>query len=90
MSDDTLERVTALIQANPRSGQALLLYALVKTLSTQKGHYMYTLKKLRELHPEQRQLAYGLMEQMAQGVNETPAWHAAVERMDEAMTGGKY
>ena len=83
--DDALEQVTALIESDPRSGQSLLLYALVKTLSTGQGHYLYTLKKLRELQPAQRQLAYGLMEQMAEGMNQTDAWREAVQRMDEAM-----
>ncbi|KPK39061.1 MAG: hypothetical protein AMJ69_06650 [Gammaproteobacteria bacterium SG8_47] len=86
MSDDVLEQVTALIDADPRSGQSLLLYALVKALSTAQGHYLYTLKKLRELQPAQRLLAYALMEQMAQGLNETQAWRDAVRRMDEAMS----
>lgn len=85
MNEDPLEQVTALVEANPRSGQSLLLYALVKTLTTAQGHYLYTLKKLRELQPKQRQLAYGLMEEMARGLNEGQAWQDAVKRMDEAM-----
>ncbi len=43
--------------------------------------------KLRDLNREQRQLAYGLMELMAERGNQGEAWEAAVRAMDEAVRG---
>ena len=87
MTDDTLEQVTALIEADPRSGQALSLYALCKTLNVEKGGHMYMLRKLAEMTPANRQLSYGLMEMMCQGQNRGAAWEAALARMDAAIRG---
>ena len=84
---DVLEQVTALIEANPRSGQALSLYALCKTLDMEKGGHMYMLRKLSEMTPENRQFAYGLMEMMSRGENRGPAWDSALARMDSAIRG---
>ena len=82
--EHALEAVTQIIEAEPRSGQALLLYALVKTLSTETGH-AYTLNKLREIDPENRQLCYTLMELMAREYNQSADWQVAVARMDAAF-----
>ncbi|QKT02490.1 hypothetical protein HUS23_00910 [Ectothiorhodospiraceae bacterium 2226] len=82
-----LEKVTRLIEEAPHGGAGLMFYALVKTLSTEKGGAAYLLVKLREFTPEERQLAYGLMELMASGASQEPEWGAAVARMDTAMRG---
>jgi len=79
----TLER----IENDPRSGQSLLLYALVKTLSIPQGGHNYLLTKLKEMEPETRQLAYGLMELMAQGAYVKEEWQLAEAQMDKAIRG---
>ncbi len=88
MAEDALQQVVKLIQANPHSGPGLNLYALVSTLRMEKGGYMYMLRKLRDLSPEHRQLAYGLMELMAENGNQGEAWEKALEAMDAAIKGG--
>lgn len=87
MIEDVLEQVTALIEASPRSGQSLSLYALCKTLDIEKGGHMYMLRKLADMTPENRQFAYGLMELMSQGENHGQAWDSALSRMDAAICG---
>ena len=44
-------------------------------------------KVLKEMTPETRQLAYGLMEMMAQGGTATAEWEEASARMDKAIAG---
>jgi hypothetical protein len=83
-----LQQVVDIIRANPHSGLSLNLYALVSTLKMEKSGYMYMLRKLRDLTPEQRQLAYSLMELMAEHGNRGEAWEAALKAMDEAIRGG--
>jgi hypothetical protein len=82
-----LEQTLARVESDARSGQSLLLYALVKTLSIPQGGHSYLLTKLKEMNPDTRQLAYGLMELMAQGGSASPEWKAAEERMDIAIRG---
>jgi len=82
-----LHNTLARIEADPRSGQSLLLYALYKTLSIPQGGHMYLLTKLKEMNPDTRQLAYGLMELMAQGGSASPDWREADMRMDKAIGG---
>ncbi len=82
-----LEQTLARIEDDARSGQSLLLYALVKTLSIPQGGHSYLLTKLKEMTPETRQLAYGLMELMAQGGSARAEWKEAEERMDRAIRG---
>jgi hypothetical protein len=84
---EALEEATRAVESDPHAGQSLLLYALVKTLSTGKGGHAYTLSKLRDMNEGSRALAYGLMELMARGHNETPQWQLNVARMDAAMRG---
>ncbi len=88
MSPNTLQQVVELIQRSPQDGASLTLYALVSTLRMEKGGHMYMLRKLRDLPPEQRQLAYGLMELMAEHGNRGPDWEAALQAMDAAVRGG--
>jgi hypothetical protein len=82
-----LQQTLARIEADPRSGQSLLLYALIKTLSIPQGGHSYLLTKLKEMNPDTRQLAYGLMELMALGGSAQTEWQSTVERMDRAIRG---
>ena len=88
MAEDVLQQVVKLIKANPHGGASLNLYALISTLKMEKGGYMYMLRKLRDLNPEHRQLAYGLMELMAENGNQGAAWEQALAAMDAAVKGG--
>lgn len=82
-----LHQTLSRIENDPRSGQSLLLYALVKTLTIPQGGHSYLLTKLKEMNPDTRQLAYGLMELMALGGNANSEWSSTVERMDQAIRG---
>ncbi len=82
-----LETIVKSIETSPRSGQALLLFALAKTLDVPKTGHMYMLKKLQEMDAETRRLAYGLMERMAQQGNQGDEWQRAVIRMEAAIQG---
>lgn len=82
---DLLKRITKVIQSSPRGGESLILYALVSTLRMEKGGYMFMLSKLRDLSPENRQLAYELVELMAVNGNRGVEWEAALEAMDKAI-----
>ena len=89
MSSAVLQQVVDLIKADPHGGTSLNLYALVSTLRMEKGGYMYMLRKLRDISPEHRQLAYGLMELMAEHGNQGPEWDAALESMDKAVRSAR-
>ena len=82
-SSAVLQQLVDLIRNDPHSGASLNLYALVSTFRMDKSGYMYTLRKLRDLSPEHRRLAYGLMELMAQNGNQGPEWDDAL-RSDNA------
>jgi len=88
VADVTLEEVVKAIEASPRSGQALLLFALAKTLDVPKTGHMYMLKKLQEMDADSRRMAYGLMELMAQHGNQGDEWHQAIARMEAAIQAG--
>lgn len=87
MDMSPLNDALARIESDSRSGQSLMLYALVKTLSIPQGGHNYLLSKLKDMSPESRQLAYGLMELMAQGASTTEEWKAVEQRMDRAIAG---
>ncbi|MCW8917375.1 MAG: hypothetical protein OQL08_00955 [Gammaproteobacteria bacterium] len=87
MEISPLNATLARIEDDRRSGQSLLLYALVKTLSIPQGGHSYLLSKLQAMNPDTRQLAYGLMELMAMGETATEEWKAAERRMDKAIAG---
>lgn len=84
---DVLARLEARIAEAPASGPALVLYSLVKTVSTGRGQYLFLLSRLRELDPEDRKLAYAVMEAVATGGNETRAWAEGVARLDALVSG---
>jgi len=88
MQDKVLQQVVEIIETSPHSGPGLNLYALISTLRMEKSGYLYMLRKLRDLSPEHRQLAYGLMELMAENGTQGEAWDAALEAMDRAVRGG--
>lgn len=88
MAEEVLQQVVELIKANPHGGASLNLYALISTLKMEKGGHMYMLRKLRDLNPEHRQLAYGLMELMADNGNQGEVWEQALAAMDAAVKGG--
>ena len=87
MDTAVLQKVLEIIESSPHSSAALGLYALVSTLKMENSGYRYTLRKLRELDPGHRRLAYELMDFMAQGGNQGPGWNSAVQAMDEAIRG---
>lgn len=82
-----LEIIVESIETSPRSGQALLLFALAKTLDVPKTGHMYMLKKLQEMDAETRLLAYALMELMAKHGNQGEEWDKAISRMEKAIQG---
>ena len=85
MPNNVLQKVVEIINADPHGGTSLNLYALISTLKMENSGYLYMLRKLRDLSPEHRQLAYGLMELMAQNGNRGEAWDAALQTIDEAI-----
>ena len=87
MSDSILEKITQQISNDPRSGQSLLLFALLATLNVEKTGHMYMLGKLKEFTPENRQLAYGVIEMMANNEIGDDAWHQAYTQMETAIRG---
>lgn len=87
MSDSILEKITQEIIKDPRSGQSLLLFALVATLNVEKTGHMYMLGKLKELTPENRQLAYDVIELMANDETSRDDWQQAFNNMEIAIRG---
>lgn len=85
MSDSILEKITQQIVDDPRSGQSLLLFALLATLNVEKTGHMYMLSKLKEFSPENRQLAYGVIELMAKGDIGNEAWNQAYAKIESAI-----
>lgn len=85
MSDEVLEKVFEIIKESPHSGQSLLLFALLKTLDIQKGGHMYMLSKLKEMTPENRQLAYGLMDMMAENKTLSENWQVKLQQIESAI-----
>ena len=87
MKDSVFEQIVQQITADPRSGQSLLLFALVATLNVEKTGHMYMLSKLKEFTPENRQLAYAVIELMANNEIGNEAWHQAYAQMEQAIRG---
>lgn len=76
-----LDDIVLEIADAPHSAAALTLYALVSTLEFEQAGYLFKLVKLRDLSAEQRQLAYRLMDLMADGGNQGEQWDQAKARM---------
>ena len=87
MSNSILEKITQVITKDPRSGQSLLLFALVATLNVEKTGHMYMLGKLKEFTPENRKLAYEVIELMASNESNSDEWHEAYSKMEIAIRG---
>ena len=87
MSVSILEKITQEITKDPRSGQSLLLFALVATLNVEKTGHMYMLGKLKEFTPENRKLAYEVIELMASNESGSDVWHEAYSKMEIAIQG---
>ena len=85
MSTFVLDEVLMKIAQGPHSAAALVLYALVNTLEYEQAGCLFKLTKLRDLDAGERQLAYRLMELMAEGGNRGARWDAAKQRMDELV-----
>ncbi len=84
---NTLTKVKNKIQTNPQSAESLILYALISSLRMEKSGFMFILRKLRDLSPANRQLAYELMELMATNGNQGVEWEAGLEAIDKAIKG---
>lgn len=87
MSDSVLDKITQQIVNDPRSGQSLLLFALTATLNVEKTGHLYMLGKLKEFTPENRQLAYGVIELMANNEIGNNTWDEAYSKMEAAIRG---
>ena len=87
MSDSILVKITQEITKDPRSGQSLLLFALVATLNVEKTGHMYMLGKLKEFTSENRQLAYEVIELMACDEINRDVWQEAFNNMEAAIRG---
>lgn len=85
MSNEILDGVYEVIKESPHSSQSLLLFALMKTLDIEKGGHMYMLEKLKDMTPESRQLAYGLMELVASKQAHDEAWNQKLELIETAI-----
>jgi hypothetical protein len=79
---EALERALAAIEAAPESAGALTLYALITTLEYERAGRLFKLTKLADLAPEQRAIAYALMERSVD-----PAWVEAKARIEQAIRG---
>ncbi len=84
---DALARSVAFIEQAPESANALTLYALANTLEYERAGCLFKLVKLRDLDPEARQLAYGLMELLVDATVGDATWQEAKARMDRAIRG---
>lgn len=83
-----LQALVAEIAAAPHSAAALTLYALVSTLEYEQAGCLYRLLKLRDLSGPQRQLAYHLMDLMAEGHNKGEHWDQAKAQIDTLVRDG--
>jgi len=83
-----LQQAVAVIEQAPESAAALTLYALVCTLEYERAGCLFKLAKLRDLSCDQRRIAYGLMELMADNRVAGADWAEAKARMDRAVRGG--
>jgi hypothetical protein len=84
---EALDRAVALIEQAPESANALTLYALANTLEYERAGCLFKLVKLRDLDPDARVLAYGLMEFVVDESVGSDAWRTAKARMDRAIRG---
>ncbi|OOZ42514.1 hypothetical protein [Solemya elarraichensis gill symbiont] len=86
--NEVLQQLISLVQNSAHSAGALTLYALASTMQYEQAGCLFKLNKLRDLSVEERQLAYQLMELMAQQGNQGDAWDAAMAQLDELIRNG--
>lgn len=84
-TETILSAVIEVIQKEPHSAAALILYALVNTLAYEKSGCLFKLDKLRDLDEAHRQLAYELVEIMVRHENQGDVFTGARQRMDEIV-----
>ena len=87
MTDNLIERITHRIEADPRSGAALILYGLVRSAAVSGDRTMLALERLRQLGADERALVYELLEAYACGELGGQDWAAAVARLDRLIQG---
>lgn len=87
-SRTVLDEILRLIEHSPHSAASLTLYAMVNTMDYEQAGCLFKLNKLRDLRPDERQLAYALMELMVEQGNSGPDWEQAKSRMDELVRAG--
>jgi len=85
MNTELYSKIIQQIKDDPKSGQSLLLFALIKTLDTPKGGHLYLLKKLSEFTPENREIVYALMEVTAKGENFGSEWESMVSAVEDTF-----
>lgn len=88
MSTSVLDKILIQVASSPQSAKALTLYALVNTLEYEAAGCLFKLTKLRDLDQEGRQLAYSLMELMAEQGNQGEDWEKAKKQMDALIRNG--
>ncbi|HEB99074.1 MAG TPA: hypothetical protein ENJ05_06180 [Thiotrichales bacterium] len=86
--EQILEKVLEVVRADTHGAASLTLFALMKTMSTDNGQYLFLLNKLKDISPDMRELAYGLMELMAQGRNQAESWNRTLSDIESAIRNG--
>jgi hypothetical protein len=84
---DALRQALAAMAERPSGASARALYALVNTLDLQQAGCSFRLDRLRELDPEHRPIAYGLMESSVIGQVGDPDWQRTKAQMDRLIRG---
>lgn len=85
MSVDVIEKIQSIIAEAPHASQSLLFFGLAKTLDVKKGGYMYLLIKLKEMTPENRQLAYELIELVISESIPEQQWQAFIDTIEQTI-----
>ena len=88
MTENVMASVLERLRAAPHSASALTLYALASTLDHVGAGCLFKPTKLRDLDPDDRRLAYELMELMVCGDTRGEGWRAARATMDAVVRGG--
>ena len=88
MSQTPIHKVLDIIRLSPHSATALTLYALVNTLVYEQSGCLFKLTKLRDLDEAERQLAYELMEMMAQQQTRSEEFQQIKQQMDQLVRAG--
>jgi len=84
-TEQTLTSVSEIIERDPHSATALILYALLTTLAFEKSGCLFKLDKLRDLDQEHRQLAYQLIEVMARKENRSAVFDNVRQHLAEVV-----